>query len=81
MERTPALNDPTAEEHPALRDLPFLRFLPPEVRRQVADRFMPAAHPFGSVIVREGETADAFYVLVSGRVRVVRLPRAEKRSS
>jgi len=73
MERTPALNDPAAEEHPALRDLPFLRFLPPEVRRQVADRFMPAAHPFGSVIVREGETADAFYVLVSGRVRVVKV--------
>lgn len=62
----------TSEEHPALRDLPLLRFLSAEVRRQVVDRFVPAAHPFGSVIVREGEPADAFYVLVSGRARVVK---------
>lgn len=66
------MNGITSEEHPALRDLPLLRFLSAEVRRQVVDRFVPAAHPFGSVIVREGEPADAFYVLVSGRARVVK---------
>jgi HlyB family type I secretion system ABC transporter len=66
------MNGIISEEHPALRDLPLLRFLSAEVRRQVVARFVPAAHPFGSVIVREGEPADAFYVLVSGRARVVK---------
>jgi ATP-binding cassette subfamily B protein len=71
MERAAVINEAAAEEHPALRDLPLLGFLPPEVRRQMVERFVPAAYPFGSVIVREGEPADAFYVLVSGRARVV----------
>ena len=66
------INGVVVGEHPALRDLPLLRFLPPEVRRQMVEGFVPAAHPFGSVIVREGEPADAFYVLVSGRARVVK---------
>jgi HlyB family type I secretion system ABC transporter len=50
----------------------FLGFLSPEVRATVADRFVRVTHPFGSVIVREGDPADAFYVLVSGRARVVK---------
>lgn len=66
------INGTASGEHPALRDLSLLRFLSPEVRRQVVERFVPAAYPFGSVIVREGEPADAFYVLVSGRARVVK---------
>jgi len=72
MERAAVINEAAAEEHPALRDLPLLGFLPPEVRRQMVERFVPAAYPFGSVIVREGEPADAFYVLVAGRARVVK---------
>ena len=56
----------------ALNDLPVFRFLPPAVRESVVARFLPVSYPFGSVIVREGEAADAFYVVVSGRARVVK---------
>jgi HlyB family type I secretion system ABC transporter len=62
--------DPLAEA--ALVSLPLLEFLPAEVRAQVARRFVPASYGFGAVIVREGDPADALYVLVSGRARVVK---------
>jgi ATP-binding cassette subfamily B protein len=55
-----------------LDDLPLLAQLPSEMRAQVIARFLPVTQAFGSVIVREGEPADAFYVLVSGRARVVK---------
>ena len=51
----------------ALGKLPLLEFLPPAVRAEVARRFVRASYPFGAVIVREGDPADALYVLVSGR--------------
>jgi HlyB family type I secretion system ABC transporter len=57
----------------ALGKLPLLEFLPPIVRAQVARRFVPVSYAFGAVIVREGDVADALYVLVSGRARVVKL--------
>jgi len=56
----------------ALERLPLLQALPPEVRIEIKRRFVHAAHPFGAVIVREGEPADALYVLASGRARVVK---------
>ena len=46
--------------------------MPEEVRRLVAYSFEPAEFAFGSVIVREGDEADSFYVLVSGTARVVK---------
>jgi ATP-binding cassette subfamily B protein len=55
-----------------LQDLPILRLLPAETRNLVIDTFVPASFAFGGLIVREGDDADAFYVLVSGRARVVR---------
>jgi ATP-binding cassette subfamily B protein len=56
----------------ALGKLPLLEFLPAEVRSRVAARFERVSYPFGAVIVREGDPADALYVLVSGRARVVK---------
>jgi ATP-binding cassette subfamily B protein len=56
----------------ALGKLPLLEFLPPAVRAQVARRFVRATYTFGAVIVREGDPADALYVLLSGRARVVK---------
>jgi HlyB family type I secretion system ABC transporter len=50
----------------------ILGFLPRELRTRLAERLVRVSYPFGSVIVREGEPADAFYVLVSGRARVVK---------
>jgi HlyB family type I secretion system ABC transporter len=56
----------------ALDDLPILRLLPDQARALVVHSFVPACFPFGSVIVREGEVADALYLLVSGRARVLK---------
>jgi ATP-binding cassette subfamily B protein len=55
-----------------LDDLPILRFLPEPVRKLIKDSFVPASFTFGQPIVREGEPADGFYVLVSGQARVVK---------
>ena len=46
--------------------------LPADVRALVESAFVPVAFPFGAVIVREGEEADAFYLLLSGTARVVK---------
>lgn len=60
------------DEQRTLHDLPILRFLPPDVRKLIVDSFERVTLPFGSPIVREGEESDAFYVLSSGRARVVK---------
>ena len=60
------------DQQKTLHELPLLRFLPQDVRKLVVDSFEPMTLPFGSPIVREGEEADAFYVLSSGRARVVK---------
>src|SRR5688572_4078221 len=46
--------------------------LPEQVRALVAESFEPVSFPFGAVIVREGDEADAFYVLAAGSARVVK---------
>ncbi len=58
--------------HPALRKLPLLEFMSGDVRRLVADSFRPVTYPFGAIVVREGEAADAFYVVASGHARAVK---------
>src|SRR5262249_55474746 len=55
-----------------LEELPGFRAMRDDVRSLVVDAFQPVFFEFGSVIVREGEDADAFYVLVSGAARVVK---------
>lgn len=55
-----------------LLQLPLLRFLPPETRSLVKDSFVPMTFSFGATILREGEPADALYVLTAGRARVVK---------
>ena len=61
-----------ADVEQALGDLPALSLLTEEVRRLVAASFEPVSFPFGAVIVREGEPADAFYLLTGGTARVVK---------
>ena len=56
----------------ALEELPMMMFLPPELKRQVMDCFVPADFTLGGDIVTEGEVADAFYVLTEGRARMVK---------
>ena len=53
-------------------ELPAFAILPAEVRALVVDSFEPVSFPFGAVIVREGDAADAFYVLAAGSARVVK---------
>lgn len=55
-----------------LLELPILRYLPADSRDQVLDRFVPASYAFGASIVTEGEPADALFVLLAGRARVVK---------
>ncbi|HUF27442.1 MAG TPA: peptidase domain-containing ABC transporter [Gemmatimonadaceae bacterium] len=54
-----------------LEELPMLRLLPPDVRSLVMESFVPATYEFGDTIVRSGEPADALYVLVAGRARIL----------
>jgi HlyB family type I secretion system ABC transporter len=56
----------------AVEDLALFEFVPPDVRTLVAATFQPLTFTFGEVIVREGDDADAFYVLSAGRARVVK---------
>ena len=56
----------------ALQEPPILKLLPEGVRSLVANSFVPASFPFGGVIAREGDEADALYLLVSGRARVLK---------
>jgi len=60
-----------------LDELPILRFLPDDTRTRVVQRFVPVSFPFGGILSSEGETADAIYVLVSGRARVVKRADAD----
>src|ERR1044072_7203464 len=41
--------------------------MPTELRRVVADSFVPVTPSFGSEIVKEGDPAEAFFVIASGR--------------
>ncbi|HET6899183.1 MAG TPA: peptidase domain-containing ABC transporter [Vicinamibacteria bacterium] len=55
-----------------LPEPPILKLLPQGVRALVANSFVPTSFPFGGVIAREGDEADALYLLVSGRARVLK---------
>ena len=55
-----------------VEDLALFQFVPPDVRALVAASFEPQTYGFGEAIVREGDAADAFYVLTTGRARVVK---------
>ena len=53
-------------------ELPAFAILPDQVRALIVDSFETVSFPFGAVIVREGDEADAFYVLAVGSARVVK---------
>ncbi len=56
-----------------LNNQPIFALLPQEVKQIVINSFVPVSYSFGKIIVQEGEIADAFYVLASGRARVVKM--------
>ena len=56
----------------ALAAVPLLRFASADARRLLEACFVPEQHAFGTTIVREGDDADAFFVVTSGRARVIK---------
>src|SRR4051812_19957415 len=58
--------------HAVLPEIPIFALMPPDVRTLVVASLEPVAFGFGQVIVREGEEADAFYVVVSGSARAIK---------
>ncbi len=59
-----------AEE--VFRRTSLVRFVPPPHYERLRDCFSEVRFDFGDLIVRQGEEADAFFVLVSGRARVLK---------
>ena len=62
----------SSEVRDMLADLAILRYLPAGVLENVIESFEPVSYTFGMPIVREGEPADALYLMVTGRARVVK---------
>jgi len=56
------------QEDAALRRSSFFQYLPDEVFEKISSLLKEEHYEFGDVIVREGDQADAFFVLTSGRV-------------
>jgi ATP-binding cassette subfamily B protein len=57
---------------PFLQQSSVFRFFPPEHQDRVRSLFRKVQYDFGEVIVRQGDPADAFYILVAGRARVIK---------
>ena len=60
------------EARELIAQLPAFALLAPDARALVVESFEQVDFPFGAVIVREGDEADAFYVLAAGSARVVK---------
>jgi len=54
----------------ALRAVPLFRYLPDESLQLLVDSATLVGAPPGSILIEEGETGDAFYVVIYGNLRV-----------
>ncbi len=57
---------------------PFLRLLPQQAVERIFAKMQRLDFQFGDVIVNEGDAADSYYLLTSGRARVLKLTEAGK---
>ncbi len=62
-----------AKDDSLLRRSLLFRFLPDEHFEKILPLLQEEHYDFGDLLVRQGEPADAFYILVSGRARVVKI--------
>ena len=60
-----------AEQIALLRGVPFLAGLPTPTLERLAEKLQPVELQAGTVVFREGEEGDRFYVVASGAVDVV----------
>lgn len=58
------------ETRELLEKTTFVQLVPEGLRERVMSSFAEVRYGFGDEIIREGDDADAFYVLASGRARV-----------
>src|SRR6476660_1025078 len=56
-----------------LRRSDLFRFLPDQHFEKICSLLQEEQHDFGDLIVKQGDPANAFYILISGRARVVKL--------
>jgi ATP-binding cassette subfamily B protein len=61
-----------ATDESLLRRSSLFQFLPGDVFEKIRALLEEENYEFGDVLVRQGDPADAFYVLLSGRARVVK---------
>jgi ATP-binding cassette subfamily B protein len=62
-----------ATDDSLLRRSLLFRFLPDEHFEKLLPLLQEEEYEFGDILVRQGDPADAFYVLLSGRARVVKV--------
>src|SRR5438067_12630645 len=61
-----------AKDVDLLRRSDLFRFLPEEHFEKIRPLLQEERHDFGDLIVKQGEPANAFYILISGRARAVK---------
>lgn len=60
-----------------LASIPMFRHLGGRQRARLAGYFCRRTYGAGDVVVRQGDTSMSFYVVLSGRVRIVRQPAGD----
>ena len=55
-----------------LRRSSLFQFLPEEPFEKLRPLLQEESYEFGDILVRQGDPADSFYILVSGRARVIK---------
>ena len=63
---------PTLAVESVLGSIPMFRHLGGRQRARLAQHFCRRTYGVGDVVVRQGDTSMSFYVVLSGRVRIVR---------
>ena len=64
-----------AKDDNLLRRSLLFQFLPDEYFDKIVPLLQEEEYEFGDILVRQGDPADAFYVLVSGRARVLKIDK------
>ena len=68
-----------AQDEEILRRSSLFQFLPDEVFEQLRPLLKEERYDFGEIIVQQGDPADSFFVLVSGRARALKIqPNGEE---